>query len=173
MFLLDAIDVIRDFMERGGNVLWMIFFTLVLLWGLIIERFVYFKTEFLEDRRKVVDQWMSRPERSSWYAHKIRQAEISKISTKLKQNISVIKMLVALCPLMGLLGTVSGMIAVFEVMAQTGTGNARLMASGISMATIPTMSGMVAALSGLYFGSLLEAKAKREQQSLADALPLS
>ncbi len=58
-------------------------------------------------------------------------------------------------------------------MAETGTGNARLMASGISMATIPTMSGMVAALSGLYFGNLLETKAKKEKQKLADALPLS
>lgn len=173
MFLLDAFDVIRDFMERGGNVLWMIFFTLVLLWGLIIERFVYFKTEFQEDRKKIMENWQARSDRSSWYAHKIRQAEISKIGSKLKRNISVIKMLVALCPLMGLLGTVTGMVAVFEVMAETGTGNARLMASGISMATIPTMSGMVAALSGLYFGSLLESKAKTEQQKLADALPLS
>ncbi len=173
MFVIDAIDVIRDFLERGGNVLWLIFFTLVLLWGLIIERFMYLKNEFPVDRKSVVDQWLARAERSSWYAHKVRQAHISKMTTKLNQNISVIKMLVAMCPLMGLLGTVTGMIAVFDVMAATGTGNARLMASGISMATIPTMSGMVAALSGLYFGSLLESKAKKEKQKLADALPLS
>ncbi len=173
MFIFDTIDVIRDFLERGGDVLWLIFFTLVLMWGLIIERFMYFKTEFPEDRQTLIEAWRSRKDRSSWYAHKIRQAEVSKMSTKLKKNISVIKMLVALCPLLGLLGTVTGMVAVFEVMAQTGTGNARLMASGISMATIPTMAGMVAALSGLYFGSLLESKAKKEQQKLADALPLS
>lgn len=173
MFVMDIIDVIRDFLERGGNVLWLIFFTLVLLWALIIERFMYFKTEFPADRKKAIDDWNSRTDHSSWYAHKIRQAKISVMSTKLTQNISVIKMLVALCPLMGLLGTVTGMIAVFDVMAETGTGNARLMASGISMATIPTMSGMVAALSGLYFGSLLESKAKKEKQKFADALPLS
>ncbi len=173
MFLIDAFDVIRDFLERGGDVLWLIFFTLVLLWGLIIERFMYFKNEFPEDRKHVIEAWKSRQDRSSWYAHRIREAEISRMSTKLKHNISSIKMLVAMCPLMGLLGTVTGMIAVFEVMAITGTGNARLMASGISMATIPTMAGMVAALSGLYFGSLLETKAKKEQQKLADALPLS
>ena len=92
------------------------------------------------------------------------------LSQKLFQNISLIKTLVALCPLMGLLGTVTGMIHVFDVMAQTGTGNARLMASGISMATIPTMSGMVAALSGLYFGKLLENKAKREVQKVRQNL---
>lgn len=173
MILFDAFDVIRDFMERGGNVLWMILFTLVLLWSLIVERFLYFKNEFPVDRKKAIDEWMAREDRSSWYAHKIRQAKISVMSSKLNQNIGVVKMLVALCPLMGLLGTVTGMIAVFDVMAETGTGNARLMASGISMATIPTMSGMVAALSGLYFGSVLESKAKKEKQQLADSLPLS
>ena len=173
MFFIDILDVIRDFMERGGNVLWMILFTLVLLWSLIIERFLYFKGEFPIEKKQVTDEWMARSDRSSWYAHKIRQAKVSVMSKKLTHNIQFIKMLVAMCPLMGLLGTVTGMIAVFDVMAETGTGNARLMASGISMATIPTMSGMVAALSGLYFGSLLEARAKKEQQKLADALPLN
>ena len=57
---------------------------------------------------------------------------------------------------MGLLGTVTGMVAVFEVMAEVGTGNARLMASGISMATIPTMAGMVGALSGIFVSRVLE-----------------
>jgi biopolymer transport protein ExbB len=173
MFFVDIFDVIRDFLERGGNVLWLIFFTLVLLWTLIIERFLYYKNEFPNQKNKVVQEWMSRKDHSSWYAHKIREAKIAVMNKQLTKNISFIKMLVAMCPLMGLLGTVTGMIAVFDVMAETGTGNARMMASGISMATIPTMSGMVAALSGLYFGSLLENKAKKESQQLTDALPLS
>ena len=173
MFVFEIFDVIRDFLECGGDVLWLILFTLVLLWSMIIERFMYFKHEFPQDRQETVDTWMARTDRSSWYAHKIREAKISVMNKKLSKNISFIKMLVAMCPLMGLLGTVTGMIAVFDVMAETGTGNARLMASGISMATIPTMSGMVAALSGLYFGSLLETKVKKESQKLTDALPLS
>ena len=63
----------------------------------------------------------------------------------------MVKTLVALCPLLGLLGTVTGMIEVFDVMAIAGSGNARAMAAGVSKATIPTMAGMVAAISGLYF----------------------
>lgn len=173
MFIFDTIDVIRDFLERGGDVLWLILFTLVLLWSLILERFMYYKKEFPLERQTAVDEWMARSDRSSWYAQKIRQAKVSVLERRLKQNISFIKMLVAMCPLMGLLGTVTGMIAVFDVMAETGTGNARLMASGISMATIPTMSGMVAALSGLYFGNLLENKAKKEGLKITEALPLN
>lgn len=173
MFVLDVIDVIRDFMDRGGGVLWAILFTLMLMWSLIIERYMYFRSEFPRIKKKVVEEWMSREDKGSWYAHKIRESVISQVKTELMQNIGLIKTLVALSPLLGLLGTVTGMIAVFDVMAQTGTGNARLMASGISMATIPTMSGMVAALSGLYFGSLLESRAKTENQKMADSLPLS
>ncbi len=172
MFIFDAFDVLRDFLERGGNVLWLIFWTLILLWLFIFERFLYFKNEYPNDFAETIQAWNSRSDHSSWYAHKIRQAKISKMTRKLFQNISTIKLLVALCPLMGLLGTVTGMIAVFDVMADTGTGNARMMASGISMATIPTMSGMVAALSGLYFGTVLETRAKREVQKLTDALEI-
>ncbi len=58
--------------------------------------------------------------------------------------------------MLGLLGTVVGMIHVFDVMAVTGNGNARSMASGISQATISTMAGMVIAISGLYFHQLIK-----------------
>ncbi len=78
----------------------------------------------------------------------------------------MIKTLVALCPLLGLLGTVTGMIEVFEVMAFSGTGNARSMAAGVSKATIPTMAGMVAALSGVFAATLLARYAHREVERL-------
>jgi len=69
---------------------------------------------------------------------------------QLQQSLGLIKSLVAVCPLLGLLGTVTGMIEVFDVMAVMGTGSARAMASGISKATIPTMAGMVGALTGVF-----------------------
>ena len=81
-----------------------------------------------------------------------------------------IKALIAVCPLLGLLGTVTGMIAVFDVMSYSGSGNARALAAGVSMATVPTMAGMVAALSGVYFGTWLEHKSQVETETLADLL---
>ncbi|MFP4002417.1 MAG: MotA/TolQ/ExbB proton channel family protein, partial [Alphaproteobacteria bacterium] len=80
--------------------------------------------------------------------------------------------LVAVAPLFGLLGTVTGMVEVFDVMALTGSSNARAMASGITKATIPTMAGMVAALSGLYFSTQLERRARRAVERVEDDLPL-
>ena len=82
----------------------------------------------------------------------------------------LIRTLMAVLPLLGLLGTVTGMIQVFDVMAFTGTGNARLMAGGVSAATIPTMSGLVAALSGLYLATHLEQRASHKIKQAEDLL---
>lgn len=165
-------ETVSDFLATGGDVLKVIFFTTFLLWLLILERILFFKFRLPSVVAEKVKEWTSRSDKSSWYAHRIREYEISEINQELNSNIGTIKTLVSLCPLLGLLGTVTGMIAVFDVMALTGTGNARLMASGISMATIPTMAGMVAALSGLYFGNLFDAKAKKELAKAEDQMEL-
>jgi len=88
----------------------------------------------------------------------------------LKRNVGLIKALIAICPLLGLMGTVTGMVSVFDVMTFSGSGNARAMAAGVSRATVPTMAGMVAALSGVYFGTWLEHKAITETDELEDSL---
>jgi biopolymer transport protein ExbB len=162
---------IRDFLETGGGVLYVIFAATFILWSLIVERFWFFNRLYPQLAGDIISKWEARSDKASWNARQIREATISETSQLLKGPIYIIKTLVTLCPLLGLLGTVTGMIAVFEVMAMTGTGNARLMAGGISMATIPTMAGMVAALSGIYFGSRLEHRAKQEKERLEDSLP--
>jgi biopolymer transport protein ExbB len=78
---------------------------------------------------------------------------------------------VALCPLLGLLGTVTGMISVFDAMATQG-GNARSMAAGVSMATIPTMAGMIASLSGVVGSTLLKRKIDFETELFQDHLTM-
>ncbi len=163
-------ETIRDFLNTGGIVLLVIFFTTIFLWSLIAERFFFFRKTYPALLQKLEAEWMAREDKSSWFAEQIRQCLISQTTRELYKNISLIKTMVALCPLLGLMGTVTGMIAVFDVMAATGTGNARLMASGISMATIPTMAGMVAALSGIYFGSLYERRAKLKSEELYETL---
>jgi biopolymer transport protein ExbB len=70
------------------------------------------------------------------------------------------------------MGTVTGMIEVFDVMALSGSGNARSMASGVSKATIPTMAGMVGALSGVFLVTLLTRRVEKEVESLQDDLTM-
>jgi biopolymer transport protein ExbB len=166
----EAYSAVRDFMELGGDVLWAILLTLFLMWTVIFERLWFLFKIHPQRKKEVLQQWASRSETRSWYARKIRAALISETAVSLKQNIGLIKVLIAICPLLGLLGTVTGMITVFEVMAYSGTGNARAMAGGVSQATIPTMAGMVAALSGVYFGVWLEHRAQTETEKLGDLL---
>ena len=168
--LIGIFEQIRDFMETGGPVLWVILATAFLMWTVIIERYWFIRITYPALVKKTVDEWNARQDTSSWYAHRVREQLISRISVQLNRSLILLQTLVALCPLMGLLGTVFGMVHVFDIMAITGTGNARLMASGISMATIPTMAGMVTALSGLYFSARLKHHASYMTQLAADRL---
>jgi len=98
---------------------------------------------------------------------------ISKISLDVRNTLPIIEVLVTICPLLGLIGTVTGMIEVFFVMAVTGGGDAKSMAGGVSKATIPTMAGMVGAISGIFAANYLKAKVDRDIELLEDHLPLS
>ena len=171
VYLMELWESIRDFLGTGGDVLYVVMGALFLMWVLMIERYWFLTGVFPKIKKEIVDKWNAREDTTSWYAHKIREAWISEADEKLNARILLIKTCVAICPLIGLLGTVTGMIAVFEIMAVQGTGNPRLMASGISMATIPTMAGMVAALSGMFFASRLEARVRRAKDKLIDSLP--
>ncbi len=170
IWFYEAVAAIRAFMELGGDVLWGIMFVLFLMWTLILERIWYMYKVHPGRRKAILATWEARPDSTSWYAKQIREGMISETALSLKANIGLIKALIAICPLLGLLGTVTGMITVFDVMTYSGGGNARAMAGGVSMATVPTMAGMVAALSGVYFGTWLEHKANIESEKLEDLL---
>lgn len=161
---------IEQFLNSGGHILWIILWTSICLWTLIIERLLYFKQSYPQQRQQWLSVWADQTNKNCKQALYIRDYLISEAKISMERNLSIIKMLVALCPLLGLLGTVTGMIHVFDVMAVTGTGNARAMASGVSHATIPTMAGMVVAIAGIYFSKLIEQKVNEETHHLSDLL---
>ena len=80
-------------------------------------------------------------------------AEVNSLKSK---NINQIKGLCCVVSIIGTSRTVTGMIEVFDVMAYTGTGNPRAMASGVSKATLPTMTGLVISISGLFAITVVE-----------------
>lgn len=170
--MIEFFAAIRDFTETGGQVLLVIGLLIFVMWLLILERALYVFIWHKQLKNTTIANWQARLDRSSWHAEQIRQAMISRVSLKLNSGIVIIQALVALCPLLGLMGTVTGMIEVFDVMAISGSGNARSMASGVSKATIPTMAGMVGALSGVFASTWLNRTAKSERSHLEDALNL-
>jgi biopolymer transport protein ExbB len=171
--IIDAYEAIRDFLELGGPILRLIAIVILVMWILILERLIFFRTTLNRLIKEAFNEWERRKERRSWHARQIREGIISRVRMQANEGLPIVQTLVALCPLFGLLGTVTGMIAVFDVMSFSGGGSARALASGVSMATVPTMAGMVAALSGVYFAALLEHKAQVEADILQDLLQSS
>lgn len=172
VWFIDLMNTIAEFMDTGGQVLTVIAFVICLMWLLIFERFAFVFLGYKSVKSTYVHRWDSRSERKSWNAEHIRLALVSQASMKLNNNLALIQSLVVLCPLLGLMGTVTGMIEVFDVMAISGSGNARSMASGVSRATIPTMAGMVGSLSGVFASTWLQRRAKKETQKLEDLLAM-
>ena len=170
LWFYDASDAIGQFMAAGGTVLDFIALLMFVMWMLIFERAFYYYRTHQKIADEAIEHWNARSDIKSWGAHAIREAIISRISIGIDYNLNIIKTLVSLAPLMGLLGTVTGMIEVFNILAITGGGDARSMAAGVGKATIPTMAGMVAALSGVFASSWLSRKAQREKDLIQDHL---
>jgi|TARA_B100002051_G_scaffold100397_1_gene95917 biopolymer transport protein ExbB len=169
LFFLIAGEL-REFFEAGGPVLWGILLVTMIMWTLIIERFWYFKNLMPALSDKALNQWSNISNKGDWFSMRIRDQIISEVSGETRKFLLTIETMMQILPLLGLLGTVVGMIKVFDVMTFFGTGNARLMASGVSQATIPTMAGLVAAISGVYIANLLKRKAEDEINKVADQL---
>nr|WP_261818276.1 MotA/TolQ/ExbB proton channel family protein [Vibrio gallicus] len=167
------VSSLQELMFRGGPVLWWLAAVVVVFWVLVLDRVLYLYWVFPKSQQYWVGKWQQRTDRHSWYAISQREAWLSISQARLKRSLSLIKVLVSMFPMLGLLGTVTGMISVFDVMAIQGNSEPRLMASGISMATLPTMAGMVAALVGMFVYSRLYALAERKQLHLERLLRIS
>ena len=163
--------LITRFFDLGGDVLYLIALTTFLMWMLIAERVFYFVREHRQLIQGTMEIWEGREERTSWTAHVVREQLISEASAIIRGSMPIILTCITLCPLLGLLGTVTGMIQVFDAMATQG-GNARSMAAGVSAATIPTMSGMIASLSGIMGSTVIRRRIEREVELLDDHLTM-
>jgi len=158
------------FFAYGGTVLYLIFFVTVVLWGLLIERLLFYRYTYPRMREEMFAQWRNLEDHTSWQAHRIREFFVSRLKGEFARTLPYIKVLIALCPFFGLLGTVTGMIEVFDVMAALGTTDARAMASGVSKATVPTMAGMFVAVVSLLAVARYENRLKEEGQRIEAAL---
>jgi biopolymer transport protein ExbB len=171
--LMDGYDAVLGFMDRGGGLLWVIATLLLVKFSLVFERVWYLHSTHAKKVKQTLATWNGRTDKNSWRARQIRMMMISQISLDLRSTIPLIESLVVICPLLGLLGTVTGMIEVFFVMALTGGGDAKSMAGGVSKATIPTMAGMVGALSGIFASNWLKHKIDNDLELLEDHLALT
>lgn len=143
--------MLEELFVRGGPVLYLLFLLSGLIFYLLVDKyvFIFFKSKnFLINS---VDDFSNEYSPSNTDYRFIQNTLISSVKREANKNIKILDGFIGMCPMIGLLGTVYGMIEVFEVLSFLGTGNPRAMSSGVAMATIPTMSGMVITVFGLYF----------------------
>lgn len=164
--LYDFFETIRDFLDKGGQVIVVIAWVIFVMWTMIIERVCYLRTEHPHRVREAIAKLVARPDHGTWAFEAIRSGVISRLGQRLRSGIPVIQTLAAICPLLGLLGTVTGMIVIFDVMAAMGNSSPRAVASGVAQATMTTMAGMVGALSGVFPATFLAREAAHQINTL-------
>jgi biopolymer transport protein ExbB len=168
MGLIDTwLPWLADLLELGGPILGLILLIAFAMWTLLFERIYYLRWELPRQLREASHLWHQRADKGSWYAGQFRENLQWSIRRGLNRHFSLIATMIKICPLLGLLGTVLGMLEVFDALAATGSNNPRAMAAGVSKATVSTLAGMVVAIFGLLANLLAERRAVSSREQLA------
>jgi biopolymer transport protein ExbB len=165
---LPFVRATRELFADGGPFVVLIFMNGALLWTLIAERFWFFRNRLPAMADELHAKWVARKDHNNWTARQVRRGMISQLNGAMTASLPVLNMLVPLAPLLGLIGTVSGMLAVFDSMALRGSADARTMASGVSEAMVCTMTGLAVSITGLFPQYYFRNRARRETELLAD-----
>lgn len=164
---LDSLD--RLFLAGGPITVW-IFLSALVMWTLIVERYWFFTVVLPRRAAELQREWDARTNRRTWTARRIRNAMIAETNVAMKSGLALMRVIIPICPLLGLLGTVGGMLEVFDVMALKGAVDARAMAYGVSQAMVCTLTGLGVAVSGMFFVSRFYARVRVQTELLADRL---
>lgn len=182
---------VEDFLSAGGIVMVPLILVSILMWALIINRTVFFrrlyrknmsrtmagelvKNNEMPDQKKykgaitmLVTEFLKRRSGSSGVDRHILDETVVLLVSSLDRYLAVIGVLATMAPLLGLLGTVVGMITTFDIIAVFGTGNAKAMAGGISQALITTQTGLIIAIPGLYMKGFLARRSENLKHRIA------
>jgi biopolymer transport protein ExbB len=177
-----------EFAKTGGWVMVPVGVTSLLMWTLIGERLMTFRQLVRRDmnlqdavhavqgtptnhfghgmRATLVRNFVRQRTGEADLDRRILRECAMKIEPLIDRNLAVIAVLGSIAPLLGLLGTVSGMITTFGVIAELGTGNARPLAGGISEALVATQAGLMVAIPGLFVSVALRRRATKLSHQL-------
>ena len=184
---MDALRSAWEFVLAGGPVMWPLMALSLWLWALVLYKFLWMARvrreglepgqalenllsgqtpEIVGPRSAALAHFLGAPSHAPQSDVRLWEASVRRQGPRLWRHVDTILMLAAVAPLLGLLGTVSGMIDTFAVIGQYGTGNAQAMAGGIREALITTETGLLVAIPGLFAGYVLRRQARKLQQGL-------
>jgi len=127
-------------MDLGGPIMWPLLLVSIWLWTLILERywFLLYRLPWLLKHQALYGGHSS--------PSLIEQTEVQ---LALRHNLNLIKTLSGILPMLGLLGTVTGIVETFDLIRIFGNAETRIVARGVSQALITTLAGLVLGLFGL------------------------
>ena len=142
---------LTELIARGGPVLYLLFILTLIIFYILFNKYFFVKKKKKVWTSSKLEEYVTKNPPETTKLFFVEKTFISEFRRDSFANIKLLDGLIGMCPMIGLLGTVYGMIEVFEVLSFLGTGNPRAMSSGVAKATIPTMASMVITLFGLYF----------------------
>ena len=143
--------MLEELFIKGGPVLYLLFFISFLISYILVKKYIFIFTNKNKWSGEKLDNFIIKNPPENINLKYVEKTFISEMKRTSNENIKLLDGLIGMCPMIGLLGTVYGMIEVFEVLSFLGTGNPRAMSSGVAKATIPTMASMVITIISLYF----------------------
>ncbi len=188
------LDAIVDYLRQGGWVMLPLLGVSLVMWALILERWDDLRRLGRSDldvttalaavrehetppaapglRAQLVASFLQERSGRARLDREILAQCALRLDRRLEKRHEAIAVLAAVAPLLGLLGTVLGMIETFQVISFFGTGNARALAGGISVALVTTQTGLLVAIPGLVFSGRLRDRAELLRLRLAETAQL-
>ncbi|MBD3178537.1 MAG: MotA/TolQ/ExbB proton channel family protein [Candidatus Latescibacteria bacterium] len=181
--LIESILDTLEYFQQGGWIMIPLLLASLIMWALILERVYRFRAMQKTDisihqaiqavkqgrigecseglRACLVKEFLVERSGSPEIDGDIIHQCGLKQKSRLNSFLSFIAVMAAIAPLLGLLGTVIGMIETFEVISLFGTGNAKAMAGGISVALVTTQTGLLVAIPGMLLSGMLSRRSER------------
>jgi len=150
----------------GGEILGLLMLFALLMWLLIIERYLYFSFSYKDTQRRYLLLWQTTRSKIAAQRQLIKSYYLSEYSLQSERGIAWIQVLIKVSLLLGLLGTVLGLISVFEAQLYADVYPNRLFSNSIAQAIIPTTAGLFVSLSGVYFANHLKRLAANSRTRL-------
>jgi len=162
---------VLDYYHPGGVLIWVIFFASLVMWGLVFERFFSLRGSEssalqLFNAGGKGDGILGRVvEQLHLYREPYRGLLLEQLIANERHDLtrfeSTIAVLSAVLPLLGLLGTVSGMIAMFDALSDLGMRDSHLVSQGLSQALLTTQVGLLTSLPGVWMLGRIAKKRRR------------
>jgi biopolymer transport protein ExbB len=181
---------IAHYMQSGGIVMIPILTVSFFMWVLIINRMLFLRRLYIHnisqdtagqlvkenrvpDKRYqganslLVREFLAARSHDPKLDDFILDEIVVRLISGMDTHLATIRVLAGVAPLLGLLGTVTGMMGTFDVITVFGTGNVKAMAGGISVALITTQTGLMVSIPGLYMSGFLAKRAHNVKYRIA------